>query len=185
MRVELRLARAENEFLAESVTFADPDHRWERSFAAVKENCLMTVRNARGARSRAQERQCPRCNRWILYTALSQGLLRTSFITLWNGEPGDGPGGTQNMVELVRASSPVGSRSSSTPRLCNCARATNHCAAHLRRHGSARRAFELEKAGSLTQYRPPTSWKERGVSEMAAAMQLAETPYDAPGRRSG
>jgi hypothetical protein len=43
MRVELRLARAENEFLAESVTFADPDHRWERSFAAVKENCLMTV----------------------------------------------------------------------------------------------------------------------------------------------
>jgi hypothetical protein len=31
MRVELRLARAENEFLAESVTFADPDHRWERA----------------------------------------------------------------------------------------------------------------------------------------------------------
>jgi hypothetical protein len=43
-----------------------------------------------------------RCNRWILYTALSQGLNRTSFVTLWNGEPGDGPGGTQNMVDLVR-----------------------------------------------------------------------------------
>jgi hypothetical protein len=43
-----------------------------------------------------------RCNRWILYTALSQGLLKASFITLWDGEPGDGPGGTQNMVELVR-----------------------------------------------------------------------------------
>jgi hypothetical protein len=43
-----------------------------------------------------------RCNRWILYTALSQGLGRSCFITLWNGEPGDGPGGTQNMVELVR-----------------------------------------------------------------------------------
>jgi hypothetical protein len=42
-----------------------------------------------------------RCNRWILYTALSQGLLKTSFITLWNREPGDGPGGRQNMVELV------------------------------------------------------------------------------------
>ena len=37
-----------------------------------------------------------------IYTALSQGLRRASFITLWNGEPGDGPGGTQNMVELVR-----------------------------------------------------------------------------------
>jgi len=43
-----------------------------------------------------------RCNRWILYSALSQGLSRASFITLWNGEPGDGPGGTQNMVEHVR-----------------------------------------------------------------------------------
>ena len=37
-RVELRLARAENEFLAESVTFADPDRRWEHSFVQIKEN---------------------------------------------------------------------------------------------------------------------------------------------------
>ena len=43
-----------------------------------------------------------RCNRWILYSALSQGLRRAFFVTLWNGEPGDGPGGTQNMIELVR-----------------------------------------------------------------------------------
>jgi len=32
MRVELLLARAENEFLAESVTFADHDRRWEQSY---------------------------------------------------------------------------------------------------------------------------------------------------------
>jgi hypothetical protein len=25
-----------------------------------------------------------------------------SFVTLWNGEPGDGPGGTQAMVDIVR-----------------------------------------------------------------------------------
>jgi len=37
MRVELLLARAENEFLAESVTFADPDRRWEQSYTRVKE----------------------------------------------------------------------------------------------------------------------------------------------------
>ena len=43
-----------------------------------------------------------RCNRWILYSALSCGLSKTSFVTLWNGEPGDGPGGTEHMVELVR-----------------------------------------------------------------------------------
>jgi len=104
IRVELRLARAENAFLAESVTFADPDHRWERSFARVKENPMTTVLvmpEELGPPTKGVSVH-DRCNRWILYTALSQGLLKASFITLWDGEPGDGPGGTQNMVELVR-----------------------------------------------------------------------------------
>jgi tetratricopeptide (TPR) repeat protein len=104
MRVELRLARAENEFLAESVTFADPDHRWEHSFSRVAENPCTTVLIMPEELGPAPKGVSvhDRCNRWILYTALSQGLLRASCITLWNGEPGDGPGGTQNMVELVR-----------------------------------------------------------------------------------
>jgi tetratricopeptide (TPR) repeat protein len=104
MRVELRLARAESEFLARSVTFADPDHRWERSFAAVTENPLTTVlimSEELGPTPNGVS-VYDRCNRWVLYAALSQGLRRTSFIALWDGEPGDGPGGTQNMVELVR-----------------------------------------------------------------------------------
>jgi hypothetical protein len=104
MRVELRLARAENEFLAESVTFADPDRRWERSFTQVTENPASTVvvMPEELGPAPAGISVHDRCNRWILYSALSQGLRRASFITLWNGEPGDGPGGTQNMVELVR-----------------------------------------------------------------------------------
>jgi tetratricopeptide (TPR) repeat protein len=104
MRVELRLARAENEFLAESVTFADPGRRWEQSFTRVKENPGSTVLVMPEELGPAPEGVSvhDRCNRWMLYTALSQGLRRTSFVTLWNGEPGDGPGGTQNMVELVR-----------------------------------------------------------------------------------
>jgi hypothetical protein len=104
MRVELRLARPENEFLAESVTFADPDRRWERSFMRVKENPatkVLVMPEELGPAPKGVSVH-DRCNRWILYTALSQGLTRASFITLWNGEPGDGPGGTQNMVELVR-----------------------------------------------------------------------------------
>ena len=104
MRVELRLARAENEFLAESVTFADPDHRWEQSFARVKDNPATTVLVMPEELGPTPEGVSvhDRCNRWILYTALSQGLRRISFITLWNGRPGDGPGGTENMVDLVR-----------------------------------------------------------------------------------
>jgi tetratricopeptide (TPR) repeat protein len=104
MRLELRLAREEPEFLAESVTFADPDHRWEQSFERVKENPATSVFIMPEELGPTPEGVSvhDRCNRWMLYTALSQGLLKISFVTLWDGEPGDGPGGTQNMVELVR-----------------------------------------------------------------------------------
>jgi hypothetical protein len=104
MRIELHLARAENEFLAESVTFADPERRWEQSFARVKENPAAEIREMPDELGPAPDGigVHDRCNRWIVYTAMSQGLRRASFITLWDGEPGDGSGGTQNMTELVR-----------------------------------------------------------------------------------
>jgi hypothetical protein len=38
----------------------------------------------------------------MLYSALSRGLKRVSFVTLWDRAPGDGPGGTESMVELAR-----------------------------------------------------------------------------------
>ena len=104
MRLELRLARRENEFLAESVTFADPDRRWERSFRAVTQNpatMVLVVPDELGPAPDGVSVH-DRCNRLILYSALSYGLQRASFVTLWNGEPGDGPGGTEHMVELVR-----------------------------------------------------------------------------------
>ena len=104
MGLELRLARQEKEFLAESVTFADPDRRWERMFMQVKENpasAVLVMPEELGPTPEGVSIH-DRCNRWILYTALSQGLSKTSFVTLWDGAPGDGPGGTENMVELVR-----------------------------------------------------------------------------------
>jgi len=104
MRVELHLARPENEFLAESVTFADPDRQWEQRFMQAKENpasAVLVMPEELGPTPEGISIH-DRCNRWILYTALSQGLRKTSFVTLWDGAPGDGPGGTQNMVELVR-----------------------------------------------------------------------------------
>jgi tetratricopeptide (TPR) repeat protein len=104
MRLELRLARAQPQFMAESVTFADPDHKWERSFARVTGNAATTVLEMPDELGPAPEGVSAhdRCNRWILYSALSHGLNKASFVTLWNGEPGDGPGGTQHMVALVR-----------------------------------------------------------------------------------
>ena len=104
MRLELHLARAENEFLAELVTFADPDRRWEKSFMQAKENPVSTVLVMSEELGPTPEGVSvhDRCNRWILYTALSHGLRKTSFVTLWDGAPGDGPSGTENMVQLVR-----------------------------------------------------------------------------------
>ena len=103
MRLELRLARAEPEFLEESIRFADTDHRWERSYQAVKDNGATTVLVMPDELGPTPEGVSvhDRCNRWILDSAVSMGVRKMSFITVWNGEPGDGPGGTQHMVELV------------------------------------------------------------------------------------
>ena len=104
MRVELRLARTEPEFLGELVTFADRDHRWEQSFMRVKENPatkMFVMPDELGAAPEGSSVHA-RCNQWILYTGLSGGLKKVSFIALWDGQEGDGPGGTKHMVELVR-----------------------------------------------------------------------------------
>lgn len=105
MRLELRLARPEAQFLAESVTFADPDRRWERSFLDAKAhaNTMLLVMQDELGPGPNEVSVHDRCNRWMLHSALSQGLLKVSFIALWNGEKGDGPGGTQHMTELVRS----------------------------------------------------------------------------------
>jgi tetratricopeptide (TPR) repeat protein len=43
-----------------------------------------------------------RCNLWLLYTALAWGPDKVRFVALWNGAGGDGPGGTQHMIEEVK-----------------------------------------------------------------------------------
>jgi hypothetical protein len=104
MWLEMRLARPEPQFLAESVTFADPDRRWEQSYSAAKKNvntALLFMQDELGP-GPMDVSVHSRCNRWMLYSALSQGLGKVSFVALWDGEKGDGPGGTQHMIELVR-----------------------------------------------------------------------------------
>ncbi len=41
-------------------------------------------------------------NLWTLHTALAHGGDRAVLIALWNGQAGDGPGGTEHMVEEVK-----------------------------------------------------------------------------------
>ena len=40
-------------------------------------------------------------NLWTLHTALAHGGDRIVLLALWNGESGDGPGGTEHMVAEV------------------------------------------------------------------------------------
>ena len=43
-----------------------------------------------------------RNNRWMLDAAVRLGADKVDFVCLWNGEGGDGPGGTRHMMEEVR-----------------------------------------------------------------------------------
>lgn len=44
-----------------------------------------------------------RNNLWMLHNALAEGGENVTLIALWNGEEGDGPGGTGDLVERARA----------------------------------------------------------------------------------
>jgi hypothetical protein len=43
-----------------------------------------------------------RNNTWMLSTALAWGPKTVRFIALWDGEGGDGPGGTEHMYRTVQ-----------------------------------------------------------------------------------
>lgn len=44
-----------------------------------------------------------RCNQWLLERALAHGVDRLRVVVLWNGQGGDGPGGTAHLMKLTRA----------------------------------------------------------------------------------
>jgi len=90
----------ETTFIDKSVRFADRD--WIVRYRAVI---------ARAQRFVAPEVLGPlsggvdpyeRANLWMLDEAERIGAGNVSFVCLWNGEGGDGPGGTQHMIARVR-----------------------------------------------------------------------------------
>jgi tetratricopeptide (TPR) repeat protein len=102
MHLETYLPQREPEFLAASVSFAAP--RWQRDYDTVKENRDVVFHIMPDELGSGPEEVdiYDRCNRWMLHSALSCGLGKVSFMTLWDGKPGDGPGGTEHMASLVR-----------------------------------------------------------------------------------
>jgi tetratricopeptide (TPR) repeat protein len=104
MYLEVRLARQEAPYVAESVTFADPDGRWYRMFREAlrhERTAAFILPDELGAGPDGVSMH-DRNNRWQLYSALSWDLDTVSILALWDGAAGDGPGGTEHMVEHVR-----------------------------------------------------------------------------------
>ncbi|MPZ44992.1 MAG: hypothetical protein GEV05_16640 [Betaproteobacteria bacterium] len=106
-RLELFLPFDEAAFLRESVDFekppsSDPD-LWLERFMAAKARANVRVMTDVLGPTPEGESPFQRCNLWMLDEALAKGARKVRFICLWDGEDGDGPGGTRHMVEAVRS----------------------------------------------------------------------------------
>ena len=99
-RLELYIPFDEPTFLEKSVDFADSD--WRARFFAAKSRGILHVAPRELGPTPESEDPYERTNRWMLDTALRFGPDKVDFICLWNGEGGDGPGGTRHMMEEVR-----------------------------------------------------------------------------------
>jgi tetratricopeptide (TPR) repeat protein len=99
----LLLPLPEDEFAAESV--ADAGAEWIERFLRLTKR--VEVRHLTGLPDWLAENDSytiwQRGNRWILHTAMSLADADITLIVLWDGKGGDGPGGTENMVELAKS----------------------------------------------------------------------------------
>lgn len=100
MRLEIYIPLGEPEFLANSVDFADSD--WHDRYFAAKAKATLHVApdelGPLGEGDNAYERN----NQWMLRSATRFGGERMVFISLWNGEGGDGPGGAKHLMDEAR-----------------------------------------------------------------------------------
>lgn len=99
-RLELYIPFDEPAFLETSVDFADRD--WRARYVAVKAAAVVHVAPSELGPIPDGEDPFERNNRWMLDAALRFGADKVDFLCLWNGEGGDGPGGTRDMMNAVR-----------------------------------------------------------------------------------
>lgn len=102
LRLEILIPFDVQTFLAKSVTFAGESWR-ERFFqAAGHTRSRLLVLPEQSDISVEGATSYERNNLWLLNTAMAYGQEKVHLISLWDGKGGDGPGGTQHMVEVVR-----------------------------------------------------------------------------------
>ena len=100
VHLDLYLAFDEQQFLEESIDFANAD--WHARYLAAKAQAALHIAPLELGPLSAGEDPYERANRWMLDEAGRSGPGKVECIVLWNGEGGDGPGGTHDMMETVR-----------------------------------------------------------------------------------
>ena len=95
------LALPKNEYIKASV--ADGGPAWVKRFSQLFESKQPVILSDSGElprwlRSKPDYSVWQRSNLWMLYSALGISKGNLTLIALWNGEAGDGPGGTEDMV---------------------------------------------------------------------------------------
>jgi hypothetical protein len=99
------LALPKDRYLSASVEDAGPAwvERFNRLYEKLDPECLSPSGELpRWLESKEKYSIWQRSNLWMLYRALVQSDGKLSLIALWDGEAGDGPGGTEDMVDRAR-----------------------------------------------------------------------------------
>jgi hypothetical protein len=100
MRLEIYIPFDEPTFLAKSVDFAG-SNRHDRYLTVKSRATLHIAPNELGPLPKG-ENAFERNNQWMLASAARFGGDRLAFVSLWNGQGGDGPGGAQHLMEEAR-----------------------------------------------------------------------------------
>ena len=94
---EIYLALPEGPYKEASVSFAGED--WDRRFDRMLDRPLHTLHpENRSHMGTVWERT----NIWMLHNALAHGGRNLTLLALWDGNNGDGPGGTWHMVDVAK-----------------------------------------------------------------------------------
>jgi hypothetical protein len=102
---QMYLVLPKNDYIKVSVADGGPDwvERFNRLYDKMKAKILSdSDRLPRWLRTKKDYNIWQRSNLWMLHNALFISQDHLSLIALWNGATGDGPGGTEDMVERAK-----------------------------------------------------------------------------------
>jgi hypothetical protein len=99
-KLELYIPFDEETFLAQSVDFADAS--WRERFYAAKTRATLHVMSDELGPLPSGEDPYERNNLWMLKSAMRFGWDKVAFIALWNGQGGDGLGGTKHLMDEIK-----------------------------------------------------------------------------------